>query len=109
MTPLTDDQKHLLFDYSLGLTSERETADAERLLSSSQEAARIHLSFKTALSPLDSSELARCPDDLAERTILRLKEQARGDSGRDRLEALLAAEQSAAGVTIRVPFFSQLG
>jgi hypothetical protein len=104
MTPLNDQQRQLLLDYSLGLTCESETAEAERLLASSPEAAELRGLLTSALSPLDSLESEPCPDDLAERTVRRLREQAQADFGRGRLVELLAAEQS--GVpTIRVPFF----
>ena len=39
MTPLTDEQKQLVFDYSFDLTSEHESAEAERLLATNREAA----------------------------------------------------------------------
>ena len=81
MTPLTDEQKQLVFDYSFELTSEHQTAEAERLLATNQEAAELHLSLKAALSPLDSVEPEPCPDELAEGTIQRLKEQAQAEFG----------------------------
>jgi len=108
MTPLTDEQKQLVFDHSLGVTSEHETAEAERLLASSREAAQLHLSFKAALSPLDSLEPELCPDEISERTIQRLVEQAQADLAPGRLEELLAAERSR-GVTLRIPFLRNWG
>jgi hypothetical protein len=108
MTPLSDAQKQLLFDYSFGLTCEPEAAEAEQLLSSNQEAAQLYDLLKSVLSPLDSVDLEPCPDELAERTILRLKEQARIAGSGSRLEQLLSAEQ---GVTVplRVPFWRNWG
>jgi hypothetical protein len=103
MTSLNDQQKQLLLDYALGLACEPETTEAEQLLSSSQEAAELYGLFKSSLSPLDSLEPEPCPEDLAERTFLRLKERAQADLGHGRLEQLLAAEQVQAH-TIRVPF-----
>jgi hypothetical protein len=108
MTPLNSQQKQLLFDYSLGLTSEQENAEAEGLLASSQEASAICQTIRAALSPLDSLEPEICPDTLAERTIGRLQERARAMSGADRLEELLAAESAGPSV-IKVPFWRNWG
>ena len=41
MNPLNNEQKELLFDYCIGLTSQTETDEAEALISSNQEAAEI--------------------------------------------------------------------
>jgi len=98
----------LVFDYSFELTSERQTAEAERLLASSREAAELHLSLKAALSSLGSLEPEPCPGELAESTIQRLIEQAQAEFGPGRLEELLAAERSS-GVTIRIPFLRNWG
>jgi prepilin-type processing-associated H-X9-DG protein len=103
MTPLSDAQKQLLFDYSFGMTCEREAAEAEQLLSSSDEAAQLYDLLKSALSPLENVELEPCPDELAERTVLRLKEQARIARGQGQLDRLLAGEQ-ARTLPLRVPF-----
>ena len=92
MTSLSTEQKHLLFDYCLRLTSQERTAEAEALISSNQEAAEIHAKLKSAFAPLDSIEPEPCPDSLTEATIGRLNNLAR--SGQLQLEQLLAAEQS---------------
>ncbi len=104
MTPLSDAQKQLLFDYSFGLTSDRDTSEAEDLLSTSPEAAQLCDLLQSALSPLESVDPEPCPDDLAERTIQRLKDQARLAVGPARLEELLSAEPAPA-VPLRVPFW----
>lgn len=91
MTQLTNEQKQLIFDYTLRLTSTQETVEAEALISSDAEAAELHSRLKAVLAPLGTMESNACPDELAERTVLRLKQLA--DSGHDRLEQLLAAEQ----------------
>jgi hypothetical protein len=106
MSPLNSQQKQLLFDYCTGLTSEQETADAEVLISSNDEAAEIHSKLKAALAPLDAVEPEPCPDDLAERTILRMNNLAR--SSQLRLRKLLADEQAKAA-TIKVTFWQKLG
>ena len=41
MTPLNDQQRQLVLDYALGMTSERESDEAERLLASNEEAAQL--------------------------------------------------------------------
>jgi len=92
MTSLGTEQKQLLFDYCIGLTSEERTAEAEALISSNQEAAEVHSKLKSAFSPLDSLKPEPCPDSLAEATIGRLNSLAR--SGQLQLEQLLATEQS---------------
>ena len=92
MIPLNSEQKQLLFDYCLGLTSPEQTAEAETLISSSKHAAIIHSKIKATLEPLNSIEPESCPDSLADRTILRLNSLA--NSSRDRLQELLASEQN---------------
>ena len=104
MTRLTDQQKQLLFDYSLGLTSDREAAEVEKLLSWNQEAVELYRTFQVALAPLDSVELESCPDDLTERLFLRLTEAARKGPDVKRLEELLAAERSGPR-TIKIPLW----
>jgi hypothetical protein len=106
MTSLSTEQKQLLLDYCIGLTSEEETTKAEALISSNQEAAAIHSRLKSALAPLDSLELEPCPDSLAQATIQQLSNLAR--SGQIQLEHLLAAEQSRT-VGIRNHFWLKLG
>jgi hypothetical protein len=105
MSPLKDHQKQLLFDYCIGLTSEEQTAEARALISGNDEAAEIHSKFKAALAPLDTIQLEPCPDDLAERTILRLNNLAR--SSQLRLQQLLADEQ-ARSVAVKGPFWRNL-
>ena len=91
MTPLNEQQKQLIFDYCIGLASEEEATEAQRLISASEEAAKIYSSLKAAISPLDSFEQEVCPEDLAGNTIYRLNNLARASQAR--LEQLLAAEQ----------------
>jgi hypothetical protein len=71
-------QKQLIFDYSLGLTTtEGKTIEAERLISTSDQAAKLHASLKfiTAIIKV-GLESEPCPDELVERTISRLKLRA---------------------------------
>lgn len=92
MKPLNTDQKQNLFDYCLGLTSEQQTAEAESIISSNEEAAEIHAKIKATLEPLNSIEPESCPDSLADKAILRLINSA--NSSQERLQKLLASEQS---------------
>jgi hypothetical protein len=91
MTPLSNQQKQLLFDYCVGVASKEEAIEAETLISSNKEAAEIHSTFKIVFEPLESLRSESCPDDLAEGTVWRLNNLAR--SSQLQLEQLLAAEQ----------------
>jgi hypothetical protein len=104
MTPLSDRQKQLLFDYSLGLTPEHETAEAERLLDSNPEAAELYHLSRLALAPLDAVEVEPCPEELTDRLFARIEEMSQVEAGQDRLEELLAVEQSQAR-RIKVPLW----
>jgi hypothetical protein len=92
MIPLTREQKELLFDYCMDLTSEEQAAEVRALIESHKEAQQIHSKFKAIFARLDSLEPEPCPEALAERTIERLNDAAR--SSQDRLRQLLANEQS---------------
>jgi len=91
MNPLNSDQKKLLFDYCLGLTTQQQTAEAKELISSHPQATVIESKFKAILEPLNSLKPESCPDSLVERTVLRLNSLA--NSSQDRLQELLASEQ----------------
>jgi hypothetical protein len=99
MSPLNNEQKELLFDYCIGITSQEETDEAEALISSNQEAAEIHRKLKAALAPLDNLEPELCPDELVEKTMYRVHNHA--DSGQEQLRQLLANEQDKS-VTIKI-------
>lgn len=92
MIPLISEQKQLLFDYCIGLTSQEQTAEAEELISSNPEAAQIHSKLKAFFAPLNTLEPESCPDALTERTVWRLNSLA--NSSQDRLQQLLASEQT---------------
>jgi hypothetical protein len=98
MKSLNSQQKQLLFDYCIGLTSPEEAAEAESLVSSNEEAVEIYAKLKSALSPLESIEIQPCPDDLTERTAQRLSSLV--SPSHQRLEKLIAAE-TARKVTIK--------
>ena len=100
MKPLNNQQKELLFDYCIGLTSAKENDEVESLISSNPEAAEIHEKLKAAMKPLESIERESCPDELVEATINRVRNLA--DSG-EQLRELLAGEQyKKAPIKIRV-------
>lgn len=92
MISLSGEQKKLLFDYCIGLTSQEQTAEAEALIKSNPQASEIHDKLKATLSPLDQLIPEPCPDALVERTVWRLRSAA--NSSEDRLSQLLATEQS---------------
>jgi len=76
---LDDQQGQLIFDYSSGLTTtEEETVEAKRLISTNEQAAKLHSALKFFTKALGSLESEPCPDELVERTILRLKSLANG-------------------------------
>jgi prepilin-type processing-associated H-X9-DG protein len=107
MTSLNSYQKQLLFDYCIGLTSEKETDEAESLTSSNREAAETYAKLKAALAPLDIAAAESCPDDLAESTISRLNNAAR--SSQLRLQQLLADEQAREASGVKSRFWRNLG
>jgi len=76
MRPLKNKQKQLLFDYSLGLTTEEETAKAKALINSKREAVEIYSRIKATLAPIDSIQPEPCPDKLAEEVVRRLVQLA---------------------------------
>lgn len=92
MNPLNNEQKQLLFDYCIGLTPQEKNAEAEALITSNKEAAEIHSKLKAYLAPLDSIGLEDCPDELVERTVMRVNNLA--DSSQLHLQQLLASEQT---------------
>jgi len=92
MTPLNEQHKELLFDYCLGQTSEPETAQAQELVFSNEQAAKFVTSLKASLSPLDSITPEDCPEELAEGAIWRAQQAVR--TSQIRLTQLIAAEQN---------------
>lgn len=91
MSALSSEQKELLFDYCMGLAAPEQIVEAQKLISSNKEATELHSNLQATLAPLDSVEPEMCPDDLVERTILRLNNAA--SSSTNRLEQLLVGEQ----------------
>ncbi len=94
MTTLNDQQKQLLFDYSLGLTSECESDEVEALITGNEDAVEFYQCLQRTLAPLDTVEMELCPEGLTERLYLRMRELAPAEVGQDRLRELLTTEQS---------------
>ncbi len=91
MTPLTEQQEQLLFDYCMGVTSEQQTAEAQELIFSQEQAAEFCDKLKKALAPLDCIDTEPCPDELVEGTVWRFKQQM--SQSQSKLEQLIASEQ----------------
>jgi len=91
MNGLENKLRELLFDYCMGLTSDRQSGLAAELISSNREAAEIYSKVKATLGLLDSIEPEPCPDDLVESTLSRLIDLA--NSSRGRLHQLPASQQ----------------
>ncbi len=96
MSTLDNQQRQLIFDYCLGLTTEKESAEVEGLIGSDAQAAELHSALKSITGALDSLESELCPDELVERTVLRLTNTARASEAR--LAQLLADEQAKTAV-----------
>lgn len=91
MISLNNQQKELLFDYCLGITSEAESAQAQELVFSNEQVAKFVNSIKASLSPLESITPPECPAELVEGTIWRIKQTLR--TSQAGLNELLKAEQ----------------
>lgn len=103
MTTLSDRQRQLLFDYSLGLSSERENEEAEALIAASEDAVELYQSIQLTLAPLDAVEVEPCPEELTDRLFARIQE-ATSPAGQGSLDSLPTAERHR-GQTIRVPLW----
>ena len=75
MSPLTNEQKQLIFDYCLELTSENETTLAEGLIFSREDATKIHKMLQANLAPLKALRPLPCPNYLVSRTLDLMKSQ----------------------------------
>lgn len=86
---LSDQDKHLLLDYCLGIAPQDQVVYIEGLISTNPQAKKVHASFKNALLPLEAIQAESCPDDLVEKTVARLKDA----TGQKDLRRLLDAEK----------------
>jgi hypothetical protein len=99
MRSLSNQQKQLLLDYCMSLTSQDETANAEALIASNEEASKLYSKIKSVIKPLQNLEFEPCPNALVERTIWRLTNLANSSQHRLRHKAsyrehLLTTEQA---------------
>ncbi len=95
MTNFSQDEKELIFDYSVGVCSQQQSELAQKLISSNPQAAELYELIKNGLSPLDSWQVSDCPDELVESTVARLKKASQ--EGHVQLERLLAHEEAQSG------------
>lgn len=73
---LTLEEKKLLLDHCLDLTSTSQASHVKALFAHNEKASVIHARIQTALEPLNGLRPERCPKELAERTIRLLCEAA---------------------------------
>jgi hypothetical protein len=110
MTGLNIQQKQLIFDYSMGIASESESAQAQELIFSNEHASLLHAKLKKSLSPLEleAAESEDCPQELVDSTVARLMNAAR--SSHLQLQNLLANEQiKESNKTQKVTFIRNFG
>jgi len=77
MSGFNQEQKDLVFQHCLGLSAPEEGARTARVIAGNDEAAESHARIKAALAPLQMVSPHACPDELADRTVARLRELAR--------------------------------
>ncbi|MHC4741111.1 MAG: hypothetical protein ACYS8Z_04335 [Planctomycetota bacterium] len=77
--PLSKDQKQLIFDYSIGLTSQDQTAQIQELIASNEDAAEIYHRLEALKALFKGIKPEPCPDELAERVIERAAELRRAE------------------------------
>jgi anti-sigma-K factor RskA len=75
MSSLSRQEKQLIFDYCFGLMAMERKQRAESLISTNREAANIASCVRAAMGKLQPLKSESCPEDLVERTMLRLKDQ----------------------------------
>jgi len=76
MPSLDLDQQELIFDYCIGLADPTQAAKAEQLIAQDTEAAELHDRIMEAVAPLACLPPEICPDDLADRTVQRVRKLA---------------------------------
>lgn len=67
-------QRDLIFDYCLGLCHPVDVPQAEELIVGNAQAAELHDRIRAALAPLSYMPAELCPNELADRTLQRLRE-----------------------------------
>jgi prepilin-type processing-associated H-X9-DG protein len=103
MTWLNEEQKELIFDYCMGLTDPEKSVEARSLICSNEQANDIYSNLKSTLQPLESIADELCPDELVERTVIRVNDVAR--SSAERLQQLIADEQNRTAATAQWSWF----
>lgn len=78
MTPLSRDEKELVFDCCLGLTETEHGIQTTTLPIHKEKAAELHTRIRSALRPLESVRPPTCPAGLIESTVQRLLGAAQG-------------------------------
>ncbi len=90
MEALTDKQKQLIFDYCSGFADDFEAMQARRLLDSSPEALALSDQLNRQLQIFSAVSSDKCPDDLVQKTLLKLKQSSHTINNTDsRLNQLL--------------------
>lgn len=107
MKKLTAEQQQLIFDYCMGIAEAKDSAIAQELIFSNDEARELSAMLERSLSPLDSFEVESCPDELAEATVERLKQAV--DPGRFNLEKLIAKERELSNESKFTVFWNSFG
>ncbi len=78
---MTMNQKKLLFDYSLGIASDHEIRQAEKLIRSNDEARRTFDKLQAALAPLEAIRRDPCPEYLVQSTLDHITNNTFGKGG----------------------------
>jgi hypothetical protein len=88
---LSQQEKDLIFDFYFKRLDQAEAAIAASLVAVDPGAAKFYHNLQSSLASLGTIKEDKCPDDLAERTVAKLKLAA--SAGKAKLDVLLAAEQ----------------
>ncbi|MBN1972635.1 MAG: hypothetical protein JW787_03285 [Sedimentisphaerales bacterium] len=91
MSSLNIDKKQILFDYCIGLTTKEQSEKAHELITENKEAAILYSKMKAVFMPLEIAGIENCPEDLVEKTFLRINNLTSPNKG---LNELLKAEQN---------------
>jgi hypothetical protein len=104
MTAFNDQQKKLVFDYCMRQSSKEDCDQVEHIIDENAEAGHFCQCLQSILNLLDSTVEEACPEELAERTLDRLKQAKQSNQGNQK--AVISAEQ-APQQTIKVDFWRQ--
>jgi hypothetical protein len=91
MKSLTSEQRRLIFDYCLKVTSSEENQEAQGLIKTSSGANKLHERLSRVLKPLNCLHCEHCLDELTEKTLIRLTDTA--SANQEKLNKLLESEQ----------------